>query len=103
MSKPVMKPAGRRPPGPGLFSLLTPYRKLVVVLVVITIAGNSLNLVVPRLMARAIDTYNQQRLILSTLAAEFFAVAAGIFLFSYLQTIVQTYASERVARDLRTR
>src|SRR5205807_9388872 len=34
---------------------------------------------------------------------EFFAVAAGIFIFSYLQLVAQTYASERVARDLRTR
>jgi ATP-binding cassette, subfamily B, bacterial len=98
-----MKPGGRRPPGPGLFSLLKPYRPLIAVLVVMTIAGNSLNLVVPRLIANAIDTYNQQRLILTTLIEEFFAVAMGIFVFTYLQTIAQTYASERVARDLRTR
>ena len=31
------------------------------------------------------------------------AVAFGIFIFSYLQAVAQTYASERVARDLRTR
>jgi ATP-binding cassette subfamily B protein len=37
------------------------------------------------------------------LAIQFFAVAFGIFLFSYLQAVAQTYASERVARDLRTR
>jgi len=30
-------------------------------------------------------------------------VALGIFLFSYLQSVAQTIASERVARDLRTR
>src|SRR5262245_64316963 len=91
-----------RPQGPSLVALLKPYRPLIVVLVVMTIAANSLNLIVPRVIANAIDTYAQQRLVLTTLATEFFAVALGIFVFSYLQVIVQTYASERVARDIRT-
>jgi ATP-binding cassette subfamily B protein len=68
-----------------------------------TIAANSLNLVVPKVIANAIDTYAQQRFVLTTLAVEFFAVALGILVFSYLQVIVQTYASERVARDIRTK
>ena len=37
------------------------------------------------------------------LVTEFVAVAIGIFVFTYLQSIVQTFAAERVARDLRTR
>ena len=68
-----------------------------------TILGNTLNLLVPRIIAHAIDNYTQQRLILPTLVVEFFAAALGIFVFSYLQAVAQTYASERVARDLRTR
>src|SRR4051812_23106484 len=68
-----------------------------------TILGNSLNLLVPTLLSHAIDTYAQQRLVLTNLIAEFFAVAAGIFVFSYLQSLAQTLASEQVARDLRTR
>src|SRR5215831_15997426 len=94
---------GGRPRGPSLFGLLKPYRKLVWILVVMTVLGNALNLVVPRIIASAIDTYAQQSLILGTLITQFLAVAAGIFTFSYLQTIVQTYASEQVARDLRTK
>ena len=39
---------------------------------------------------------------LGTLVVEFAAVALGIFVLTYLQNIAQTYASERVARDLRT-
>ena len=92
-----------RPPGPNLFGLLKPYTRLISVLVVLTILGNSLNLLVPRLISRAIDTYAQRRLILTSLIVEFFAVAIGIFIFSSLQAVAQTYASERVARDLRTR
>src|SRR6266850_1414873 len=92
-----------RPPGPSLFSLLTPYRPLIVALVVMTILGNGLNLLIPRLIANAIDSYNQQQLVLTTLVEKFFAVAFGILVFTYLQVIVQTFASERVAKDLRTK
>jgi ATP-binding cassette subfamily B protein len=97
-----MKRPGR-PPGPSLFALLTPYRPLIFVLVLMTILGNSLNLLVPKLISHAIDTYAQQRLILTTLIVEFLLVGFGIFIFSYLQAVAQTYASERVARDLRTK
>jgi ATP-binding cassette subfamily B protein len=92
-----------RPPGPNLFGLLKPYSRLILLLVVLTILGNSLNLVVPKLISYAIDSYTRQNLILSTLIVEFFFVAAGIFVFAYLQSVAQTYASERVARDLRTK
>ncbi len=92
-----------RPPGPNLFSLLKPYSRLIFLLVVLTILGNSLNLVVPKLISYAIDSYTRQNLVLSNLVAGFFLVALGIFVFAYLQAFAQTYASERVARDLRTK
>src|SRR6516164_6115549 len=93
----------RRPPGGGLFALLQPYRWLVALLVVLTIAGNGLTLVVPKLISRAIDAYTQRTFVLSTVVLQFFVVALLVFFFNYLQNIAQTYASERVARDLRTR
>src|SRR5262245_65712008 len=98
----MSKTPPRRPQGPSLLGLLKPYRKLILVLVIMTILGNSLNLVVPKLMSTAIDSFNQQQLVIRTLVLEFCAVAAGIFVFAYFQVIVQTLASERVARDLRT-
>jgi ATP-binding cassette subfamily B protein len=79
-----------------LFGILKPYRKLILVLVVLTVFGNGLNLIVPKLISATIDTRSSQ------LIWEFLAVAGGIFVFSYLQAVVQTYASERVARDMRT-
>ena len=66
-------------------------------------SANALNLLVPTIMARAIDTFATRQLVLGSLVAEFLAVAAGIFVFTYLQSIAQTYASEQVARDLRTK
>jgi len=72
-------------------------------MVVLTILGNGLNLVVPKIMAGVIDTYDQPGFVLSRILVEFFFIAIGIFLLAYLQNIVQTYAAERIARDLRTR
>jgi ATP-binding cassette subfamily B protein len=97
-----IKPQGR-PRGPSLFGLLKPYGRLVFILVVLTILGNGLSLVVPKLISHAIDSYSAQRVISTSRIVEFFVVAMGIFVFGYLQAIAQTYASERVARDLRTR
>jgi ATP-binding cassette subfamily B protein len=91
-----------RPAGPKLTVLLKPYAPLILTIVALTIAANALNLLVPKIMARAIDTFGTSQLVLGTLAAEVLAVAIGIFFFTYLQSIAQTYASERVARDLRT-
>jgi ATP-binding cassette, subfamily B, bacterial len=99
--RPTGVPKG--PPGAGLFALLKPYRRLVAILVVLTIAGNALTLVVPKLISRAIDAYTQRAFALSTVVPQFLAVALLVFAFNYLQNIAQTYASERVARDLRTR
>src|SRR5437588_647481 len=82
--KTKMKPGatpGGRPRGPNLFALLTPYRPLIITLVAMTIFGNSLNLLVPRLIANAIDTYQQQQLVLPTLIVEFSMIALGILLF----------------------
>jgi ATP-binding cassette, subfamily B, bacterial len=97
-SKPPAPPAG-----PKLTDLLRPYARLIVAIVVLTIAANSLNLIVPKLMAKAIDTFAASQVIASSLAVEFLAVAMGIFVLTFLQNIAQTYASEQVARDLRTK
>jgi ATP-binding cassette subfamily B protein len=91
------------PAGAGLFLLLKPYRPLVATLVVLTVISNGLNLVVPKLISHAIDAYMQRSFVLSTIVLQFFVVAFLVFALTYLQSITQTYASERVARDLRTR
>lgn len=86
---------------PSLFGLLRHYAFLIGLLVVLTLASNAFNLAVPQVMSRAIDTYSQGTFVLNTLIIEFSLIALFIFIFTYLQNIVQVYASERVARDLR--
>jgi ATP-binding cassette subfamily B protein len=114
----VSATAGALPPGksPGalpasagqgksltLIGLLKPYVFLVATIIGFTVAANALNLLVPKIIARAIDTFAASQLVVGALIAEFLVVAVGIFVFSYLQNVAQVYASERVARDLRTK
>lgn len=94
--------ASQKKPGKTLFSLLKPYQFLIGLLVLLTIASNALNLAVPKIIAHAIDTFTRGSFVLPNVVIEFLFVAVGIFVFTYVQNIVQTYASERVARDLRT-
>ncbi len=92
-----------RPAGPKLTTLLKPYTRAIVTIVLMTIAANALNLAVPKIIARAIDSYATGRSSWSARwSSSFSAVALGIFVFTYFQAIAQTLASERVARDLRT-
>lgn len=92
-----------KPKAPGLGTLLKPYRKTLVLLAALTIAGNAIGLAVPQLIARGIDAYAAGRFDLRASLAGFLAVAVGVLVFAYLQAVVQTYVSERVGRDLRTR
>jgi ATP-binding cassette subfamily B protein len=103
MSKKVAKTRPKGPPSSGLFLLLKPYRLLVAMLVALTIVGNGLNLVVPKLISHAIDAYTQGSFVLNTVIWQFVVVASSVFVLSYAQSAVQIWASERVARDLRTR
>ena len=95
--------APQRPPMPKLTGLLKPYVSLIATIIGFTIAANALNLLVPKIIARGIDAYAANQLVAGTMVAEFLAVAVGIFGFTYLQNVAQVYASEKVARDLRTK
>src|SRR5579872_1589015 len=88
---------------PGIFSLLKPYKGLVFLLILFALAGNSINLLLPKIIAAGIDSYTRGTFELRPVVMEFSFVIVAVFLFTYMQSIVQTYASERVARDLRTR
>lgn len=87
---------------PSMFSLVFGYKKLVVLLVLFTILANLISLLAPQIIAQGIDAYTKGTLVVQTLVTEFSLVALFVFIFTYLQNIMQTYASERVARDLRT-
>ena len=88
---------------PGVLSLLKPYRGLVVVLLLFTLLSNAINLLLPKIIADAIDAFTAGVFALNPVLIKFSLAILFIFIFTYLQSIIQTYASERVARDLRTK
>ena len=87
---------------PGLMSLLKPYRTMIILLIVFSLLSNGINLILPRIIASGIDSY-PNHYELKKILIEFGAAAIIIFIFTYLQSIVQTNTAERVARDLRSR
>src|SRR4051812_15346393 len=84
-----------KPKGPSLFALLKNYKSMVLWLILLGILANILTLYLPRLSAHAIDAYIRRSLDVQTLATEFGLISFGIFFFTYVQTIIQTYASEK--------
>lgn len=92
-----------KPSKPNVFSLLKPYRGMITLLVVFSLLSNGVNLLVPQIISRGIDSYTAGHFSFKTVVTEFLIAALVIFFFTYLQSVVQTYSSERVARDLRKR
>jgi ATP-binding cassette subfamily B protein len=86
---------------PGLFGLLRRYVWTIAALFGLTIIANALSLSFPKIISAGIDTYGSGHFIITNLIVEFAVIAFLVFVFTYLQNIVQVYASERVARDLR--
>jgi ATP-binding cassette subfamily B protein len=91
----------KRPPGPSLTDLLKPYKKWVLLLVFFAFVSNALNLVLPKLIANSIDNYQTGNFVLNTVILEFSAAAICVFIFAILQSIIQNYTAELVAKDLR--
>jgi ATP-binding cassette subfamily B protein len=88
---------------PNIFGVLKPYKLMIFSLISFALLSNAVNLVIPKLISRGIDDFTKGAFSYEKIIIEFLVAASIIFLFSFLQGILQTYASERVARDLRTK
>ncbi len=64
--------------------------------------ANALNLVVPKIVSGAIDSFSAGTFDLELILLQFLGISAGIGILTYGQSLMQTYTSERVARDLRS-
>jgi ATP-binding cassette subfamily B protein len=100
---PPEKPQIDQKKPPGIFSLLKPYGGLIALLMLFALFSNGINLLLPKIIAGGIDSYTHKTFDVKHIITEFSIAVGLIFIFAYLQSIIQTYASERVARDLRTR
>jgi ATP-binding cassette subfamily B protein len=85
----------------SLFGLLKPYTGMVILLVGFALLGNGINLIIPMIISRGIDAYSAGTLVFRPLINQFLFAAFLIMAFSYLQGLVQTFTSEKAARDLR--
>jgi ATP-binding cassette subfamily B protein len=88
---------------PGIFSLFKPYGGMITLLILFALFSNGINLFLPQIIAGGIDAYTHKQFDFKHTVTQFGVAVLLIFIFGYLQSIIQTYASERVARDLRTR
>lgn len=84
-----------------LFSLIPRYKLWIGGLLGLSIFGKALSLLLPRMVAGGIDSYTSGRFDLVAIALPFLAICATMLISDYILGIIQTYASERVASDLR--
>ena len=100
MNKPVSRSSEEEDKG-NVFSLLKPYSALVILLIIMALLGSGVNILIPKIIAHGIDDFSSSRFKAVSVVIQFLSAAAAIFIFTFTQNILQTYASERVARDLR--
>jgi ATP-binding cassette subfamily B protein len=88
---------------PNIFAVLKPYKLMIFSLIGFSLLSNAANLVIPKLISHGIDDFSKGIFLYQKIIIEFLVAAFIIFVFTFLQGILQTYASEKVARDLRTK
>jgi ATP-binding cassette subfamily B protein len=87
---------------PSIFGLMKPYKGMIMLLVLLALGSNALSLFLPKVISHGIDAFIKGNFVYQTSIINFLLLGFGIFLFTVLQNIVQTYTSEKVARDLRS-
>ncbi len=92
-----------KPKGPSVFSILGPYKKMVIFLIFFALATNALSLFIPKIIANSIDAFSTGTLVVREMLLKFSLAAILIFVFLYVQSILQTFTSERVAKDIRNK
>ncbi|HZE87800.1 MAG TPA: ABC transporter ATP-binding protein [Methylomirabilota bacterium] len=88
---------------PNMFAMVFAYKKFVGLLILFTILANFIGLLAPKIIAQGIDSYTKGIFVTQNLLISFSLVTLFVFIFTYMQSIIQTYASEIVARDLRAK
>jgi len=103
MNKELTKPLKEVKPKASIFGLLKPYSGMVVILIIMALLGSAINMLIPKIIAHGIDTFTANKYNVRIVIFQFLAAGISIFVFTFLQNIIQTYASEKVGKDLRTK
>ena len=102
MAKKAITPNNVIPKKASIFSLLEPYKNMVFLLLFFALLSNGVNLFLPKIIANAIDAYPKQY-VLQQVLLKYLIAAVVIFIFTWLQGMLQVFTSEKVARDLRSK
>jgi ATP-binding cassette subfamily B protein len=86
-----------------VLELLKPYRGLIIILVLLGLVASSASLVLPSLIGRGINSFVANQGLPDSLVREFLLAVVAVAVAASLLGVVQVYASEKVARDLRSR
>lgn len=87
---------------PSVFGLLKPYSKLIGLLIVLALLGSAVNMLIPKIISHHINAFTSGEFDMNMLIWELLGASLAILIFTYFQSIVQTTASEKVAKDMRT-
>lgn len=93
----------KKSPKPNIYKLLTPYKGLITGLLLFALLSNGLNLIIPKIIEIGIDDFTNGVWDIQKIMTWFFIAVVSIFILSFIQGYIQTYASEKVAKDLRYR
>jgi len=78
MSDQKKKPEKNSVRKPGIFGLLKPYAGLVVLLIIMALLSSGVNLLIPKIIARGIDSFSSNSLNFSHLIFQFCLAASSI-------------------------
>jgi ATP-binding cassette subfamily B protein len=85
-----------------LFGLAKPYIWFLICVLVVSLVSNGLGLIIPKITASVLDTFHEPDFKLINYLLIFGLITILIFVFSAVQSVLQTYLSEKIAKDLRT-
>jgi ATP-binding cassette, subfamily B, bacterial len=86
-----------------IISLAKPYFGFIFIIFLVSLASNGLNLAVPKIIAADIDTFRTQSFNFQHTFLVLSLITLAIFVLSLIESLMQTYLSEKIGRDLRTR
>ena len=75
---------------PNIFAVLKPYRPMIFSLIGFALLSNAANLVVPKIISHGIDDFSKGIFSYRDIVIEFLVAALIVFLFSFLQGLLQT-------------
>jgi len=85
-----------------LLALAKPYIWFIIGILAFSLGNNGLGLVIPKITAAVLDTFHNPEFNLTNYLGFFLLITVLILVFAAMQTILQTYLSEKIAKDLRT-